>query len=267
MQSLVEKYRPRKIADFVGIAEPKAAMGALARSPYASAWLLTGAPGLGKTTIAQALFEMIGGQQQHIPARMCDLETVQRVTESCNYVPLMGGFNLVLCDEIDKASMPAQSAWLSTLDSTRMPPDTIFVFTSNNLEKLEERFVSRCRHLEFTAPNDEDLRLFLARVWASETRASSPDLAAIVEKAKGNVRNALMLLEVKLLTAVVVEEPAAVVDDWMARRAAAMDTPKAPPAAAKVVQHLAKTADGKWMKFDPGASCPCEKCQKARVAA
>ena len=200
MRSLVEKYQPKTIADFIGIAEPKAALGALARKPYASAWLLTGGPGLGKTTSAQALFEAIGGQVQHIPARMCDLETVNRVTESCQYIPLMGGFNLVLADEVDQASKAAQVAWLSNLDSTRFPPDTIFVFTSNNLEKLEERFVSRCRHLEFTAPADAEMTAFLDRVWRAETTAAMPELAAIMAKAKGNVRNALMMLEVKLLT-------------------------------------------------------------------
>ena len=110
------------------------------------------------------------------------------------------GFNLVLADEIDKALTAAQIAWLSNLDSTRFPERTIFIFTSNNAEKLEERFVSRCRHLEFTAPADSELAEFLAKVWAAETQAAAPDLAAIVAKAKGNVRNALMMLEVKLLT-------------------------------------------------------------------
>ncbi len=107
MVSLVAKYQPKAIADFIGIAEPKAALGALARQPYASAWLLTGPPGLGKTTVAQALFEHLGGQYQHIPARMCDLETVTRVCDSCQCAPMFGGpagFNLVLADEIDKAS-------------------------------------------------------------------------------------------------------------------------------------------------------------------
>lgn len=204
MVSLAERYRPRSIADFIGISEPKAALGALARSPYASAWLLTGGPGLGKTTTAQAVFEQLGGQYQHIPARMCDLETVTRVCDSCQCAPMFGGpagFNLVLADEIDQASKAAQIAWLSNLDSTRFPERTIFIFTSNNVEKLEERFVSRCRHLEFTAPTDEEMTKFLIKVWRSETDAVLSDLPRIVAKAKGNVRNALMALEVKLLTA------------------------------------------------------------------
>jgi replication-associated recombination protein RarA len=247
----VAKYQPKSIADFIGIAEPKAALGALARQPYASAWLLTGGPGLGKTTTAQALFEQLGGQYQHIPARMCDLETVTRVCDSCQCAPMFGGplgFNLVLADEIDAASKPAQMAWLSNLDSTRFPERTIFIFTSNNVEKLEERFVSRCRHLEFTAPADDEITAFLEKVWRAETQAPLPDLAAIVAKAKGNVRNALMALEVKLLVA----EPQAppipqpVQRTWFDTAKAANETCTAANGAKRMKRILVKNATGQW---------------------
>jgi replication-associated recombination protein RarA len=248
----VAKYQPKAIADFIGIAEPKAALGALARQPYASAWLLTGPPGLGKTTVAQALFEHLGGQYQHIPARMCDLETVTRVCDSCQCAPMFGGpagFNLVLADEIEKASTAAQIAWLSPLDSTRFPERTIFIFTSNNAEKLEERFVSRCRHLEFTAPEDSELAAFLAKVWAAETQAAAPDLAAIVAKAKGNVRNALMMLEVKLLVAepVTPPTPQPVQRTWFDTAKAANDCPVPLNGAKRMKRILVKNAEtGVW---------------------
>jgi hypothetical protein len=90
MVSLVEKYRPLTLDGFVGMQEPKAVLNAVVKQPYSSAWLLTGAPGVGKTTIAQAFFDAIGGQVQHIPARMCDLETVNRVCESCPVRTVVG---------------------------------------------------------------------------------------------------------------------------------------------------------------------------------
>lgn len=247
MRSLVETWRPKTLADFIGITEPKAALGALAKRPYASAWLLTGPPGLGKTTLAQALFDHLGGQYQHIPARMCDLETVTRVCDSCQCAPMFGGpagFNLVLADEIDKASSAAQIAWLSNLDSTRFPERTIFIFTSNNVEKLEERFVSRCRHLEFTAPADDEIAAFLAKVWATETQAPYPDLAAIVAKAKGNVRNALMMLEVKLLVA---QDGYAPVSSIPGRFLKAPETCTAANGAKRMKRILVKNPEGKWI--------------------
>ena len=285
MQSLVEKYQPRKIADFVGIAEAKVVMSTVAAQPYSSVWLLVGGAGLGKTTIAQSLFEAISGMEfgkaaqlgvvQHIPARMCDLETVARVTDACYTAPMWGRFNLVLGDEIDQATKAAQVAWLSTLDSTRMPQDTVFVFTSNNIEKLEERFVSRCKVLTFDKPTAAELAEFLMDVWSRETDAPIPDLTAVIEAAKGSVRTALNGLEVKLLVAKSASAnktatgPAASVGEssdsgWMAKAAAAMAKPVAPPAATVKPQiHLAKDVDGKYKRFEAGASCPCEKCRKA----
>jgi len=253
MVSLVAKYQPKAIADFIGITEPKAALGALARSPYASAWLLTGGPGLGKTTVGQALFEQLGGQYQHIPARMCDLETVTRVCDSCQCAPMFGGpagFNLVLADEIDQASKAAQIAWLSNLDSTRFPEKAIFIFTSNNVEKLEERFVSRCRHLEFTPPAADEIKAFLAKVWASETQAPAPDLDAIAEKSRGNVRNALMALEVKLLVLNPAPPPTPypVQRTWFDTEKAANECPVPANGAKRMKRILVKNAAGEWVR-------------------
>jgi DNA polymerase III gamma/tau subunit len=110
----------------------------------------------------------------------------------------------------------------------------VFVFTSNNLERLEERFVSRCRHLEFTAPTVAEIAGYLGKVWSAETRASEPDLMAIAEKCNGNVRNALMALELKLLVAV--EEPKRT---WF-------DTVREANAPAKRMKRILVKVDGKW---------------------
>jgi len=52
--SLCEKYRPMKIADFVGLAKPKLLLQKLAVSPNCRALLFEGKSGSGKTAMALA---------------------------------------------------------------------------------------------------------------------------------------------------------------------------------------------------------------------
>jgi DNA polymerase III delta prime subunit len=70
----------------------------------------------------------------------------------CWYAPLTpGGFHVVLADEADQMTNAAQLGLLSKLDSTDPAPNTIWIFTANDTERLERRFLSRCKVLEFSS--------------------------------------------------------------------------------------------------------------------
>jgi replication-associated recombination protein RarA len=198
---LAEKYRPRAIADFIGLDKPKRILGKFATNPYQSAWIFIGPPGTGKTTMALALAEMLRAEVHHIPSQQCNVANVEDVIRQCWYVPVSGGFHLVLVDEADKMSNAAQLHFLSKLDATAFPPQTIFVFTCNTTEGLESRFLSRTRQIEFSSYGmaSEATRL-LESIWESEAKgASAPNFARIVKESSNNVRDALMTLETELL--------------------------------------------------------------------
>ena len=110
--------------------------------------------------------------------------------------------------KLPEISKHGQNAFLSVLDGTATPENTIFLFTANGTDKLEERFLSRCRKLKFEPPTVREVSDFLARVWAAEISAPAIDFEAIAKEADGNVRSALMELEGELLM-VANEEPAA----------------------------------------------------------
>ena len=199
MQPLVEKYRPKRLADFAGLAGPRAVLAQFAAEPYAAAWLLVGDAGTGKTTMAFALAEEIGGEVHHIPSRNCDLETVEAVCRKCHYYPWSGNWHFVIVDEADQMSRPAQLAFLSKLDSTAPPPNTIFFFTANSTQLLEPRFTSRTRVLRFGLEAESAAAVaFLKRVWAAETSAGAPDLARLLQDSGYNLRDALMQLEIEM---------------------------------------------------------------------
>jgi DNA polymerase III delta prime subunit len=97
-QPLAEKYRPQVIADFVGLERPKKILGRFASGPYQSAWLFVGPPGVGKTSMALALAAQIGAELHHIPSQKCNAQAIDDTCRTCAYVPLAGGFHLVIVD-------------------------------------------------------------------------------------------------------------------------------------------------------------------------
>jgi replication-associated recombination protein RarA len=209
---LVEKYRPRSIDDFIGLAKPKALMRLLAANPYSSSWLFIGPSGTGKTCMGLAVADAIPAELHHIPSQDCNLENIEDVCRVCHYVPMSGkAFHLVLVDEADKMTSPAQIALLSKLDTaTSFPPATIFIFTCNDASNLEPRFRSRCRQIDFssygTAP---EITAFLAMIWNLESSAnglrfasnSHPNFGRIVKDSSNNIRESLMRLEIEMMLA------------------------------------------------------------------
>jgi replication-associated recombination protein RarA len=198
---LAEKYRPSAISEFIGLDKVKKILCAFSQRPSVSAWVFVGPAGTGKTTMAQALCSSIHGEFHHLPSGKCDARAIDDVVRQCWYAPMNGTFHVVVVDEADRMTEGAQLALLSKLDSTAAPPQTIWIFTCNQADGLEKRFLSRCRVLEFSSYGmRESLAELLARVWKSEaTSDSAPDFNRIAKDATNNVRTALMSLELELL--------------------------------------------------------------------
>jgi ATPase family associated with various cellular activities (AAA) len=152
---LTEEFRPRKIADFVGLEKPKKVLQNLLRNPRPCALLFVGEPGCGKTTIAQAFADELGAELHHVGSQQCQKETLAEISRMCEYAAFdyktgeAKAWHVVLVDEADCASDAAQKYLLSKLDSTGRLDRTIWIFTANATDRLEERFISRCLRLDF----------------------------------------------------------------------------------------------------------------------
>lgn len=201
---LVEKYRPRRLHQFIGLERERKVLQNFISKPREASFLFVGPSGLGKSTMALAMAEELGAELHHIPSQKCTLDNVEEVIRMCWYVAQRGGFHIVLVDEADQMSSAAQLALLSKLDSTARPPKTIFVFTCNATDRLEKRFLSRCMTLEFSSYGMRaELAAFLKSVWDKETngKETALDFERIAKDATNNVRDALNRLEVELLAA------------------------------------------------------------------
>lgn len=115
---LTEKYQPRKIGDFIGLEGPKRLFSHLLKAPRPVAVLLVGSPGCGKTTLGMAFADELPGTLHHISSQKCDVATLDRLNDLCQYYPSRGKFHVVLVDEADQMTEKAQLQLLSRLDGT-----------------------------------------------------------------------------------------------------------------------------------------------------
>jgi replication-associated recombination protein RarA len=201
--SLSEKYRPRDLADFIGLEKPKKVLTNFAAKPFPNAaFLFVGPSGSGKTSAALALCEMILGELHHVPSQNCNLATIEDVARQCHYVPRNNTLHVVLIDEIHAASKAAQMALLSKTDRTAFPPSTVFIGTCTTLDGIDAALLSRFMQLPFSSHGmAKEIAGLLESVWIAEAGETTekPNFLRMAQDSRNNVRDAVNSLQVELL--------------------------------------------------------------------
>jgi replication-associated recombination protein RarA len=203
---LTEEFRPRVLADLIGLERIKRVLGNLVKAPRCCAILACGAPGTGKSASAMAFAQELGAETHRISSQECKLETLQNAIAMCHRVAFNfqtgkpATWHLVTIEECETISSASQLYLLSKLDSTDFPPQTIFFFTCNSVEALSERFLSRCLKLDYNSyGSSAEIAALLEKVWAFKApNTAAPNLKKLV---CGNVRESLQRLEIALLEA------------------------------------------------------------------
>jgi DNA polymerase III delta prime subunit len=168
--------------------------------------LLSGPPGVGKTTGAYCVFQSYFGpswKQNILELNGSDDRGIDVVREKIKPVTLIKGRRGILLDEADKLTEDAQTALRRVMENSK---GTFFILTANEPWRLIEAIRSRCAIFPFSSLTTDQVRSVIISVCKAkgvktesssveETRQIRDGLEALIKSSGGDVRQALMNLE------------------------------------------------------------------------
>ena len=157
-----EQYRPHNIEECILPDSLKKVFAGFVEQGEITNLLLSGPPGVGKTTVAKALCEQIGSS--YIVINGSDegrfLDTIRtRVKQFASSVSLTGGgkHKVVIIDEADNTTHDVQLSLRAFVEEFHS--NCRFIFTCNFINKIVDPLHSRCTVVDFRIKPEEQKKL------------------------------------------------------------------------------------------------------------
>jgi len=156
----VEKYRPKTINDCILPERLKETFNSFIAQGNIPNLLLTGGPGIGKTTVARAMLEELGCDYIIINGSLNGNIDVLRndITQFASTVSFAGGRKYVILDEADylnaNSTQPALRNFMEEFSG-----NCGFILTCNFKNRIIEPLHSRCSVVEFKINNEDKPQL------------------------------------------------------------------------------------------------------------
>jgi len=156
----VEKFRPKKISECVLTEDLKKTFQAFVDDGHIPNLLLTGGPGVGKTTVAKAMLEELGATYMMINgSEESGIDVLRnKIKNFASTVSMDGNRKFVILDEADylnpQSTQPALRGFIEEFHK-----NCGFILTCNFKNRIIDPLHSRCSVIEFRIPASEKPKL------------------------------------------------------------------------------------------------------------
>jgi DNA polymerase III delta prime subunit len=186
----VEKYRPSKISDTILTDDLKKTFQTFVDEGYIPNLLLSGGPGVGKTTVAKAMLDELGATYMMINgSEESGIDVLRnKIKNFASTVSMDGQRKFVILDEADylnpQSTQPALRGFMEEFHK-----NCGFILTCNFKNRIIDPLHSRCSVVEFKIPTSDKPKLagqFFKRVTdiltTEKVQFEPKVVAAVVEK-------------------------------------------------------------------------------------
>lgn len=150
-----EKYRPAKIKDVLMPTRIREEISSYIKDGQIPHLIMTGTPGLGKTTVAYAIANEIGADLLFINASMENgVDTIRnKVIQFASTASFEGNLKIIFMDEADKMTKASQDMLRPITEE--FSQNTRFIFTGNYKNQFSDALQSRCTPIDLSIRKEE----------------------------------------------------------------------------------------------------------------
>jgi len=184
----VEKYRPRKLTEYVGNEHLKQKVSDYLQSGEVPHLLFFGKAGTGKTTLAKLIVNSINCD--YIIINASDENNVDTVRNKVKGFASTIGFKdmkVIILDEFDYMTPNAQAILRNLMET--FSKHCRFILTCNYVEKVIDPIQSRCQTFQIVPPSKKEVAVQISQILGKEEVSFKPqDLVPIIDSSYPDIR-------------------------------------------------------------------------------